>query len=133
MSININAAEDWRAEDGRAAAVIVAERAAELWADAVRLQRWTDPDHADVYAIACELVATLTAVDDLADVLARQISGYGRGRALYDDTPQIDPADRLAEAVEQLRSAQTDIRAAGVAANKFWSAIGHIGVEEVAQ
>jgi len=128
MSITINPAED-----GRAPAVIAAERAAELWTDVVRLQRWTDPDHADIYAIACELVATLTALDDLASVLARQVSDYGKGRALYDDTRQIDPAERLAEAVKRLRSAQTDVRAAWVAANGFWSAIGHIGVEEVSQ
>src|SRR5690242_9888143 len=111
MSITINPAED-----GRAPAVIAAERAAELWTDVVRLQRWTDPDHADIYAIAGELVATLTAVNDLAAVLARQISGYGDGRALYDDTYQVDPVERLAEAVRQLRSAQTDIRDAGAAA-----------------
>lgn len=127
MSITINPAED-----GRAPAVIAAERGAELWTDVVRLQRWTDPDHADIYAIAGELVATLNAFDDLATVLVRQISGYGEGRALYDDTYQIDPAERLAEAVRQLRSAQTDIRDAGAAANRFWSAIGHVGVVEVA-
>ena len=127
MSITINPAED-----GRAAAVIAAERGAELWTDVVRLQRWTDPDHTDVYAIACELVATLNAFDDLASVLARQVSGYGQGRALYDDTRQIDPVERLAKAVKQLRSAQAAIRTAGAAANGFWSAIGHIGVEEVA-
>ena len=128
MSITINPAED-----SRPAAVVAAERAGELWTDVVRLQRWTDPDHADIYAIAGELVATLTALDDLASVLARQVSDYGKGRALYDDSRQIDPAERLAEAVKRLRSAQTAIRAAWVAANGFWSAIGHIGVEEVPQ
>ena len=65
-------------------------------------------------------------------MLARQISDYGDGRALYDDTYQVDPAERLAEAVRELRAAQTDLRDAGAAANRFWSAIGHIGVEEVA-
>ena len=56
------------------------------WEDAVRLQRWATADHADFYALAGEMVATLYALDDLAQVLGRQVAGYAdtqraRGRA----------------------------------------------------
>src|SRR5690348_18268721 len=72
------------------------------WEDAVRLQRWATPDHADFYAVAGEIVATLYALDDLTQVLHRQVSRYGQGRRLYDDTHQVDPGVRLEQAAAEL-------------------------------
>jgi hypothetical protein len=99
------------------------------WEDAVRLQRWATPDHADFYALAGEIVATLHALDDLAQVVRRQVTGYGRGRSLYDDTREVDPAERLTEAAVELGRLAEYVQAAQAPANRFWSAIGHIGVE----
>jgi hypothetical protein len=99
------------------------------WEDAVRLQRWATPDHADFYALAGEIVATLSALDDLAQVLHHQVSHYGQGRRLYDDTRQIHPAARLADAAAELDGLREQLQAAQAPANRFWSAIAHIGVE----
>src|SRR4051794_6771878 len=83
-------------------AVTRAEAGVSGWEDAVRLQRWATPDHADFYALAGEIVATLHALDDLARVLRRQVAGYADGRAVYDDTRQRDPRQRLAEVATDL-------------------------------
>jgi hypothetical protein len=107
-----------------------AERGTGAWEDTARLQRWATPDHADFYALAGEVVATLYALDDLAQVLRRQVAGYGQGRPVYDDTyGRVDPAVRLAAAVAELDGLRGLVQAAQVPANRFWSAIGHIGVE----
>ena len=53
-----------------------AQTGTSAWEDAVRLQRWATSDHADFYALACETVATLHALEDLARVLRRQVAGY---------------------------------------------------------
>lgn len=116
-------------EDHRAPAVARAEQATDGWDDVARLQRWATPDHADFYALAGELVSTLHAVEDLAEVLVAQVGGYGRGRALYDDTRDVDPVARLADATEQLRAARAGVVIASARFNEFWSSIGHIGVE----
>ena len=114
-----------------------AEAGVSGWEDAVRLQRWATPDHADFYALAGEIVATLYALDDLAQVLRRQVAGYGqaqqdRGRRLYDDSyGQVDPAVRLADAVDELDGLAAHLPETQGSANRFWSAIGHIGVEDV--
>ncbi len=103
--------------------------------DAVRLQRWATGDQADFSALAGEMVATLYAFDDLAVVLGRQVGGYAdtqrsRGRGVYDDTREVDPRARLAEVVAALTRTRAAVSAALRAANDFWSAIGHIGVED---
>src|SRR5690349_16080750 len=79
-----------------------AETGTAAWEDAVRLQRWATPEHGDFYVLAGEVVATLAALDDLAQVLHRQVSGYGQSRRLYDDTRQVDPTARLADAALEL-------------------------------
>ena len=84
---------------------------------------------AGFYAFASEIVATLNALDNLTVVLAAQVGAYGEGRTLYDDTRTVDPAARLAEAVQCLSYARAALGPAAVAANGFWSTIGHIGVE----
>src|SRR3954469_24467206 len=80
-------------------AVARGEAGVAAWEDVVRLQRWAVADHADFYALAGLVVGTLYALEDLAGVLERQVAGYGQtqqaqGRQLYDDTPQVDPAER---------------------------------------
>ena len=115
--------------DGRPRALRSAEASATGWAETVEHQQEATPRHADFYALAGEVVATLYALDDLSVVLARQVGGYGQGRALYDDTRAVDPADRLAEAVGCMRGMRSGLAATTAAANSFWSAIGHIGVE----
>jgi hypothetical protein len=99
------------------------------WEDAVRLQRWADADHGDFYALAGEVVATLYALEDLASVLERQVARYGQGRVLYDDTRQVDPADRLQAAVHALQGLHDTVVAAGGRAEQFFTAIGHLGVD----
>ncbi len=119
----------------RDTAVARAETGTGAWEDAVRLQRWATSDHADFSALACETVATLHALEDLARVLCRQVAGYAagqqaRGRVVYDDTRQIDPRRRLAEAGTDLDILADRLLSAERAANAFWSGIGHIGVED---
>lgn len=116
-------------DDDRAPAVARAEQATDGWEDVAHLQRWAGPDHADFYALAGELVRTLHAIEDLTQVLAAQVARYATGRTLYDDTRSVDPATRLADAVEQLRAARAGVAAAESRFNEFWSTIGHIGVE----
>jgi hypothetical protein len=106
-----------------------AETGTAAWEDAVRLQRWATPDHADFYALGCEIVATLHGLEDLARVLRGQVAGYGTGRAVYDDTRQYDPRQRLADAATNLEILADALGSAERAANAFWSGIGHIGVE----
>ena len=115
--------------DGPRPALVQAEAASERWADVARLQRWATPDHADFYGLAAEMVATLHALDDVAQVLRRQVAGYAQGRTLYDDTRAVDPQARLSEAAVELGRLIEYVQAAQSPANRFWSAVGHIGVE----
>jgi hypothetical protein len=126
----MNTTDDNTGRDtGESTAPAHAEQGTAGWEDAVRLQRWATPDYADFYAMAGEIVATLHALDDLTQVLRRQVTGYGQGRALYDDTREVDPADRLTEAAVELGRLAEYVQAAQAPANRFWSAIGHIGAE----
>lgn len=106
-----------------------AARAAEEWRTAVLRQRWATPDHSDFYAFGGELVDGLMAVQNLANVLRGQVAGYADGRRLYDDTYEIEPALRLAEAADDLAQLGAALGTAIRAANRFWSSIGHIGEE----
>ncbi len=92
------------------------------WAETVEHQQDAARRHADFYALAGELVATLYALNDLTVVLAAQVGGYGQGRVLYDDTRTVDPAARLADAVQCLRDVRAALGPATAAANAFWSA-----------
>ena len=115
--------------DQRPPAVRSADTASTSWAETAEHQQDATPRHADFYALAGEIVATLSALDDLTVVLAAQVGGYGQGRILYYDTHTVDPAARLAEAVMCLRNVRAALAPAAVAVNGFWSTIGHIGVE----
>ena len=109
-----------------------AERASSLWRLAVLGQQEAAPDHCEFYALAGELVATLRALEALAAVLARQVAGYGRGRVLRDDAG-LAPGVRLADAVVLLGYSGKSLAQAQAAANEFWSAIGHVAVEDRAR
>ncbi|MBA3905624.1 MAG: hypothetical protein H0X35_02905 [Pseudonocardiales bacterium] len=115
--------------DERPPGVRSAEAAATAWREALQHQ-WVAPaSHADFYGLAAEVVDTLYTLADLTELLTRQVGGYGQGRELYDDTRTVDPDARLTEAGEHLRALRTALVSAASEANKFWNAIGHIGVE----
>jgi hypothetical protein len=115
--------------EGTVDVVASAERASCLWRRAVLGQQEATSDHAEFYALAGELVATVRALDALAAVLSRQVAGYGRGRTLRDDEG-LPPGARLADAVVLLGWVRKSLSQAEDGASRFWSAIGHIGVED---
>ena len=115
--------------DERPPAMRSADTAAMAWAEAVRQQQSAPASHADFYALAAELVATLNVLDDLSVIVAGQVGRYGQGRTLYDDTRTVDPALRLGEAAEALSRVHAALGTTATAANEFWNAISHIGVE----
>lgn len=124
-------------DDGELApAVLRAVGGADAWETAARLQQGAVADHGGFYALAAEVVTTLAALEDLTRVLGPQVTGYAAsewaaGRAVYDDSRTVDPAERLAEAGVTLDGARVALGAAYRAANVFWSAIGHIGSEQI--
>jgi hypothetical protein len=114
---------------GGRTALEAAEAGALAWCQVASAQRSSAADHGEFYALACELVATLRALESLADVLARQVATYGQGRILRDDEGE-QPAARLASAVADLARVRDLLASAGRSANRFWSEIGHVAVEE---
>lgn len=115
--------------DEPAPAVAHAEAGTDAWRAAARHQLPATADHADFYALACEVVTTLGALDDLFRVLRSQVAGYAQGRSVYDDTGRVSATRRLQQAVSAIEATQTRLAQTYEAANEFWSAIGHIGVE----
>ena len=112
-------------------AAAAAETGSRWWALAARTQRTKrgdTVDHADLYGLAGEVVATLRALDELAGVLARQTAYYGVGRALRDDEG-ADPAERIDQAASAADALGADVVGAARHANAYWSAIGHIGLD----
>jgi hypothetical protein len=116
-------------QDEQAPAVKYAEAGAEAWRAAARHQLWASADHSDFYALAGHAITTLHALDDLCHLLREQVAGYAAGRAVYDDTCHTTPRERLAEAAAEIDATRSGLHWAQLAANRFWSAIGHIGVE----
>jgi hypothetical protein len=121
-------------DDERPAAVRHADAGAQAWRAAVHAQQVATPDHADFYSLAGTLVDTFAAVESLTRVLAAQIERYPDrlpiGRRVYDDTRTTDPRVRLNEALAALHDVARHARDGSEWANRFWSAIGHIGVED---
>ena len=117
-----------RAQDEWSHAVRRAEAGAEAWREVVHTQRSAAPDHVDFYGLAGEMVGTLRVLDSLVALVTGQVVGYGNGRAVYDDEG-VNPAHRLRSAVLALVETRDELAQAERAANRFWSAIGHIGVE----
>jgi hypothetical protein len=113
--------------DERSPAVQHAATGAQAWRAAVHAQQATEPVHADFYALAGDLVDTLRSLDALVAVLTRQAGTYGTGREVYDDE-NANPAHRLRSAVLALVQVRHELSEAERSANRFFSAIGHIGV-----
>jgi len=119
---------------GGSAAVGQAEAGASAWRSAARVQRSARAGHSDFYAFASCMVETLGAVQALARVLAAQARGYAAGLPpelrVYDDTRTFPPQQRLEQAAIELEAVASHLGQAEFRANGFWSAIGHIGVED---
>jgi hypothetical protein len=118
-----------RTGDERQPALRHAEAGAEAWRAAARDQLRAAADHADFYALAGEAVTTLHALDDLLRVVREQVASYAHGRPVYDDSGQVAAVDRLEQAAAAIDATRGALERAEWAANGFWSAIGHIGVE----
>lgn len=99
-----------------------------LEAAAVHQRADPDPDHGQFYRHGHEIVGVVTALDDLALTLAKQVARYDDQRLLRDDN-ETRPADRLETARGHLAELHTALSAAARHANQFWSAISHVGVE----
>lgn len=118
-------------------AVRHADTGAKAWRAVVHAQLAATPNHADLYSLAGDLVDTLAAVEALAQVLHRQVTGYAAtlvdGFTVYDDsrdgTRPVGATDRLEAAGLLLDDLTVVVATAGRHTNEFWSAIGHIGVE----
>lgn len=122
--------------DEQAPAVLRAVQGADAWDAVARLQQRAVADHGEFCALAAEVVTTLAALENLARVLSPQVAGYATsqqavGRAVYDDSRTVDPAVRLVEAGTHLDGARLALGVAYRSANAFWSAIGHIGSEQI--
>lgn len=118
--------------EGTVEVVASAERASCLWRRAALGQQQAAPDHGEFYALAGELVATVRALDAMAAVLSHQVARYGQGRTLRDDQG-LAPGARLVDAVVVLGWVRKSLSQAEDGANRFWSAIGHIAVEDGAR
>lgn len=129
---------DQRPDDERSPATQCARAGSDTWRQVVHAQRGATPDHGDFYALAGEMVDTLRCLDSLAGLLVGQVAGYraaprgGVGREVYDDEGG-NPAHRLRAAVLALIETRDELSQAELAANRFFSAIGHIGVRHPAQ
>ncbi|AEA26544.1 hypothetical protein Psed_4386 [Pseudonocardia dioxanivorans CB1190] len=115
--------------DTRPEAVREATAGAKAWRAAVHAQRSAEPNHADFYAMAADVVDTLAALGGLAEVLAWQVAHYGDTRPVYDDSRAFDPRERLDLAALDLCELAARMREADRVVNTFWSRIGHIGVD----
>ncbi|MCW2899252.1 MAG: hypothetical protein JWO67_1517 [Streptosporangiaceae bacterium] len=122
-----------RGDDDRSHAVMRAQAGADAWREVIHAQRAAAADHGDFYALAGEMVETLRCLDSLASVLVGQVGSYragpggGPGREVYDDAG-ANPAHRLRAAVLALVETRDELGQAERAANRFFSAISHIGV-----
>ena len=120
--------------DDRPEAVRQADAGAQAWRAVVHAQGSATADHSDFYALAGHLVDTLAAVESLARLLAGQVARYGEGQPdgqrVYDDSRTLDPGVRLHDAALDLGHLAEAAAHARGDADRFWSAISHIGVED---
>jgi hypothetical protein len=98
----------------------------------VHTQLTASPDHSDFYALAAEVVDALRSLDSLAGLLIGQIADCPAavtraGGRLYDDE-NANPAHRIRSAVLALAETRHALTGAERAANRYWSAISHIGI-----
>lgn len=113
-----------------------AETGSRAWRRVVHVQRSATADHGDFYVLAGELVDTLRCLDSLAGLLTGQTADYPgtvttTGGQLYDDE-NANPGHRLRSAVLALAETRQALSSAERAANRYWSAISHIGVDHPA-
>lgn len=121
--------------DDRPLAVRSADIGAQAWRQTAHAQRTSTPDHVDFYAIAAELVDTLRSLDFLAGLLAGQVAAYpgtvvAAGGEIFDDQGAV-AEHRLRSAVLALAETRQALVTAERTANRYWSAISHIGVHPV--
>ena len=120
-------------DDTRAPTVVAAETGTQAWESAVRHQQHATGDHSDFYALAGEIVLSLSAMRSLVAVLRRHTIGYQEMPGVYDDSRDlpgaVDPLVRLTRAAHALAELGDVLDAANRPGNAYWSAIGHIGVE----
>lgn len=114
--------------DDRPPAVQHAPTGAEAWTAAVRHQLRATPDHSDFYALGGDLVATLRALHELAQMLDGRVQRYGEHRPVYDDTGEVDPHVRLTAAAIELEALAAALGSAIWSADRYWNAMSHIGV-----
>jgi hypothetical protein len=120
--------------DDRPEAVQQADTGAQAWRAVVHAQQPDALDHCDFYDLAGHLVDTLAAIEALARMLARQVARYAdaqpAGQQVYDDTRTVDPRVRLHDAALDLGHLAEAAAHGRGDADRFWSAISHIGVED---
>lgn len=114
----------------------VAHVGSQAWRRAVHIQQTARPDHSGFYPLAGELADTLRCLDSLVGLLAGQVAAYpgtvaSVGARVYDDEGAV-PQHRLRSAVLALAETRHALTTAERAANRFWSAISHIGVHPIA-
>jgi hypothetical protein len=98
------------------------------WRSAARTIGAAQLDHGDMYELGGELSETLRAIEEVAGVLSQRVGSYHLGRDLRDDEDE-DPTVRLGLAADALGAAGIGFTEADDAVRRFWSAIGHIGVD----
>lgn len=94
--------------------VAAAEAGTQARQNVVGHQRQGPADHSDFYDLAGELVGTLRALGDLTTVLVGQVGGTATAGCCVTTRAPI----------------RNWIAGAERAANRAWSAISHIGVED---
>lgn len=93
-----------------------------------RQQQDRDPSHEDFYAWGWALSDLTVRLQDVGQLLSRQVASYGERRILRDDEG-TDPHGRLLEACAHLDEMAAALGAAHNSAGLYFSAISHIGVE----
>lgn len=88
----------------------------------------TSAPHEDFYAGGWGLGELTALTAHAAQVLGRQVEHYGDDRLIRDDEG-ADPYERLREARRHLVEMAAALDKANTAAQRYHSAIGHIGVQ----
>lgn len=99
------------------------------WREAARAIQSERLDHDVMYQLGAQLSETLRAIETVARVLAGQVEAYPEGRRLRDDEGD-GPLLRLAEAGAALAWVRQGLSEADRAVQRYWSAIGHIGLAD---
>lgn len=107
-----------------------AETGTRGWRSAARTIQAARLDHDAMYALGAELSESLRAMEQVARVLAGQVTVYGDDKVVRDGEG-ADPHIRLHEAGAVLADVQGRLRVADVAVQRYQSAIGHIGLADM--